>query len=154
MTISARVLVPPARRRTVRDRAVEAQRVALLELLDGAVEVDLEGAAGDVDRDLAAGDGRLGRPAAAGTRSTRAGRGAGIARELAEHAAALLVTRAFVAADDPHGVAAAGRRPQVGDRHVQRGGDPLDRADARPGEPALDLREKRMREPGQAAEAP
>ena len=66
--------------------------------------------------------------------------------------AAVLGDRALVGADDADRVALAGRRPQVGDRDVQGGGDPLDRADARAGQPALDLAQEGMGETGEPAE--
>jgi cysteine desulfurase/selenocysteine lyase len=73
--------------------------------------------------------------------------------ELAERAHAALVALALVAADELHGLALPGRRPQARDRDVQRGGNPLDRADARAGEAALDLAQKGVRQAGEATEA-
>ena len=79
----------------MRGGAVEAQRVALAERVDLAVEVDLDRAARDVDRDLASLDVGLIGPAACRARATRAGPGRrAVAGQLAH---AVLVALALVA---------------------------------------------------------
>ena len=128
----------------VRDRAVEAQRVALVERVDVAADLDLDRAAGDVDRDLARVHLVIGRPALAARGPLAQDRRAGLAGQLAQLAAAELARHALVAAHDADRRALARRRPQARDRDVQRGGDPLDRAHAGTRQAALDLAQEGM----------
>jgi hypothetical protein len=65
----------------------------------------------------------------------------------------LLVAFAVAAADELGGLTHARGGPEAGDRHVEGGGDPLDRAHARAGQAALDLAEEGMRKAGLLAEA-
>src|SRR5688572_21725489 len=133
----------------MRRRTVEVHGVALGELVDRPVEVDLERAAGGVDRDLAVLDVVPVRPAAGARRPLAQHRRAGRAAELAQ---AVLVGLAVGLADDLDRLTDPRRRPETGDRHVQRGGDALDRTDARAGQAALDLAQERMRQAGLLAE--
>src|SRR5919202_524262 len=51
---------------------------------------------------------------------------------------------ALVPGDDPDRVRPPRRRPELGHRDAERVRDALDRADARPGQPALDLAQEGM----------
>jgi hypothetical protein len=138
----------------VRHAAVEHQRVALLERVDLAVEVDLEAATGHVEQHVARCDlVPLGPAAAAagplvdGERLTREG----------AHAARCggVVVALVLAGVAPHQlwIAAAGRgAPEQADRDLQGAGYTLGRAGARAGEPALELAQEGMRQPGLPAE--
>src|SRR4051794_17000060 len=100
----------------MRDRAVEADRVALVERVERAVEIDLDRAAGDVDRDLAALDVELGGPAAAASRPLAQRRLARLARQRAHDGALEILAKALAGAHDTHRIALSRRRPQLGDR--------------------------------------
>ena len=138
----------------MRDAAVEQQRVALLERVDLAVEVDLEAAARHVEQDLARGHLVLLGPAAAAARPLAHGHR--LAREGA-HAAgggrvAVVLVLAAVAAHERGAAAAGGRAPQQPDRYAERTRDPLDRADAGSCETSLELAQEGVGEPGLVAE--
>jgi hypothetical protein len=135
----------------VRRRAVEAQRVALAELMDGAGDLDLDGPARDVDEHLAGARVRGGRPAAAARGPLAHERRAGRGGQLAHGCAVRLDGLALVAPDDLR-LLRARRRPQLADRHVQRAGDRLHGVHAGPRQPTLDLAQERVRQPRALAE--
>jgi hypothetical protein len=131
----------------MRHRAVEPQRVARLEAMDLAVEVDLEPAADQVRHHLAGRHLGLLRPAAHRRPTT----GARAARGRSAAARGTPPGACGITAPSPARHARS-RGPQRADRHAERLRDPLDGAHARPREPALELAQERMREPGLAAE--
>ena len=139
----------------VRDAAVEEQRIALLERVDLAVEVDLEAAARHVEQDVAGGHHRAPRASGGCRRSTRAPRSAprtACARRPGAVLSSWCSYIAEVAAHERGAPAARGGAPEQPHGDAEGAGDPLHGADARPRQPALELAQERVGEPGLAAE--
>src|SRR5215217_6939386 len=132
--------------------AVEEQRVALVQRVDGPVKLDLDGPPDDVDEHLT----RRGldlvrpRPRTARPLPHAQGRPAPLADRAGGVRAAVWDPRAIVRAD--HACGCPRRRPKRSDRDVEGLGDPFNGAHARPREPALELAEERMREVRLAAQ--
>ena len=138
----------PLRRSAVRDGAVEQQRVARREPVDRRRR---DRPRWRRARRRAAPRRRRSRPprATSGRRPSTRARASPLP---SAHSSRTPGASGPLAGADDLGGLRPRQRPQRADRHVERAGDPLDRADARPREPALELAQERMREPGAAAE--
>src|SRR6185295_3185599 len=122
------------------DGAVEEQRVALVQRVDRAVEIDLDGAAYYVDEDLAGRGIALLGPRARTARPLADAQPGAVGEQLADAARRVGVDvrgrRALTGAKDTRGLLAR-CGPQRAHRDVERAGDPFDRRHARPREPTL-----------------